>query len=133
MAASSAAGGAGAGAAAAFDASTARRLAKFGGDSVWEEVRQLRACRSRLGRQTHSRLPAPPRTQFTPLARSTGAVNLGQGFPDWATPAFVKEALARATAENHNQYARSAGHPPLVQALAKRCALPHGARRTRWH
>lgn len=47
-------------------------------------------------------------------------MNLGQGFPDWESPRFVKDALIRATNENHNQYARSAGHPPLVQAIAKR-------------
>lgn len=48
------------------------------------------------------------------------AINLGQGFPDWATPTFVKEALKRSVDENANQYCRSAGHPPLVQQLAKR-------------
>lgn len=58
--------------------------------------------------------------EFTPLAKEAGAVNLGQGFPDWESPRFVKDALIRATNENHNQYARSAGHPPLVQAIAKR-------------
>jgi aspartate/methionine/tyrosine aminotransferase len=58
--------------------------------------------------------------QFTPLARETNAVNLGQGFPDWASPAFVKEAMKRAMDENANQYCRSAGHQPLVQAIAER-------------
>ena len=58
--------------------------------------------------------------EFTPLAKETGAVNLGQGFPDWETPRFVKDALIRALEENHNQYARSAGQPALVQAIASR-------------
>jgi aspartate/methionine/tyrosine aminotransferase len=41
--------------------------------------------------------------EFTPLAREQGAVNLGQGFPDWPTPAFVKAAAVRALDENFNQ------------------------------
>ncbi len=56
--------------------------------------------------------------EFTPLAKETGAVNLGQGFPDWESPQFVKDALVRAVHENHNQYARSAGQPALVQCIA---------------
>jgi len=56
--------------------------------------------------------------EFTPLAVSLGAVNLGQGFPDWETPDFVKEAMSRAVAANHNQYCRSAGDPELVATLA---------------
>jgi len=49
----------------------------------------------------HSRLPRVGTTIFTvmsALAQEHGAVNLGQGFPDWETPAFVKEALASAVA-----------------------------------
>ena len=56
--------------------------------------------------------------EFTPLAAEVGAVNLGQGFPGWASPAFVKDALVRAVREEHNQYARSAGHPLLTERLA---------------
>lgn len=36
-------------------------------------------------------------SEFTPLANKHNAVNLGQGFPDWATPDFVKEALVQVT------------------------------------
>lgn len=32
-------------------------------------------------------------SEFTPLAARHNAVNLGQGFPDWETPSFAKEAL----------------------------------------
>ena len=46
-------------------------------------------------------------------------MNLGQGFPDWESPAFLKEAGKRAVDEDHNQYTRSAGHPALVQELSK--------------
>jgi aspartate/methionine/tyrosine aminotransferase len=46
------------------------------------------------------------------------AVNLGQGFPNWFSPEFVKQSLAAATLSNENQYCRSAGHPALVAAIA---------------
>jgi aspartate/methionine/tyrosine aminotransferase len=57
--------------------------------------------------------------EFTALANATGAVNLGQGFPNFSAPDFVKEAARAAIAGDFNQYARSAGHPRLVQALAQ--------------
>ena len=57
--------------------------------------------------------------EFTPLAKEVGAVNLGQGFPDWQAPAFMKAAAKRAVDEDYNQYTRSGGHVPLVQQLAK--------------
>ena len=57
--------------------------------------------------------------EFTALANATGAVNLGQGFPNFAAPDFVKEAAQAAIAADLNQYARSAGHPRLVNALAQ--------------
>lgn len=56
--------------------------------------------------------------EFTALAQQTGAVNLGQGFPNFAAPDFVKAAAQQAIAADLNQYARSAGHPRLVNALA---------------
>ena len=56
--------------------------------------------------------------EFTALANQTGAVNLGQGFPNFAAPDFVKAAAQTAIAADLNQYARSAGQPRLVQALA---------------
>lgn len=56
--------------------------------------------------------------EFTALALEHNAVNLGQGFPDFPAPDFVIEAARAALANGHNQYARSAGHPRLVNALA---------------
>ena len=56
--------------------------------------------------------------EFTALANQTGAVNLGQGFPNFAAPDFVKAAAQAAIAADLNQYARSAGQPRLVQALS---------------
>ena len=48
------------------------------------------------------------------------AVNLGQGFPNWKSPTFVKEACKRAVDEDFNQYARAAGQPLLCQTVASR-------------
>jgi N-succinyldiaminopimelate aminotransferase len=57
-------------------------------------------------------------TEMTALAVRTGAVNLGQGFPDFDAPDFVKEAAVRAVRDGHNQYARPFGIPALVEAIA---------------
>lgn len=56
--------------------------------------------------------------EFTLLATQHNAVNLGQGFPNFAAPDFVKEAALHAVSADLNQYARSMGHPRLVNALA---------------
>lgn len=57
--------------------------------------------------------------EFTPLSNRLKSVNLGQGFPDWTAPAFIKKALVNAVLEDNNQYCRSGGESLLVQALAK--------------
>jgi aspartate/methionine/tyrosine aminotransferase len=57
--------------------------------------------------------------EFSALALQHGAVNLGQGFPNFAAPDFIKEAAAAAIAGDLNQYARAAGHLPLVEKLAE--------------
>lgn len=57
--------------------------------------------------------------EYTALAIEYNAVNLGQGFPNFAAPDFVKEAAKEAIDENLNQYARSAGQNRLVNALAQ--------------
>ncbi|HSM94143.1 MAG TPA: aminotransferase class I/II-fold pyridoxal phosphate-dependent enzyme [Anaeromyxobacteraceae bacterium] len=57
-------------------------------------------------------------TEMTALAVRTGAVNLGQGFPDFDAPDFVKEAAIRAIRDGHNQYARPYGIPALAAAIA---------------
>jgi aspartate/methionine/tyrosine aminotransferase len=57
-------------------------------------------------------------TEISALAVAHQAVNLGQGFPDFPAPDFVKEAAARHIREDRNQYAPSAGLPRLRRALA---------------
>ena len=51
-------------------------------------------------------------------AAGHGAVNLGQGFPDFGWPDEILEAAAEALKEGSNQYAPSRGLPQLRQAIA---------------
>jgi N-succinyldiaminopimelate aminotransferase len=52
------------------------------------------------------------------LAVATGAINLGQGFPDTDGPAEVAEAAVEAIRAGHNQYPPGPGIPELRQAVA---------------
>ena len=53
------------------------------------------------------------------LAVRTGAINLGQGFPDEDGPTTVVRAAQRALDEGHNQYAPGIGIPALREAVAQ--------------
>ncbi|MGH2636151.1 MAG: pyridoxal phosphate-dependent aminotransferase [Actinomycetota bacterium] len=57
--------------------------------------------------------------EMTRLADLHGAINLGQGFPDFPAPDEVKEAARRAIAEDHNQYPITFGTRPLREAIAR--------------
>jgi N-succinyldiaminopimelate aminotransferase len=57
-------------------------------------------------------------TEMSALAERTGAINLGQGFPDEDGPAEVLEAAQRAIRDGHNQYAPLPGVPALRAAIA---------------
>jgi N-succinyldiaminopimelate aminotransferase len=57
-------------------------------------------------------------TEMTELARRTGAINLGQGFPDEDGPPAILDAAAAALREGHNQYAPLPGVPALREAVA---------------
>ncbi len=65
-------------------------------------------------------------TEMTRLAAEHGAINLGQGFPNFDGPGFVTAAAQDALAAGHNQYARSAGVPALNAAIAARFAAATG-------
>jgi N-succinyldiaminopimelate aminotransferase len=52
------------------------------------------------------------------LAAQHGAVNLGQGFPDFGWPPEILDAAAKAVVEGSNQYAPSRGLMPLREAVA---------------
>ena len=56
--------------------------------------------------------------RMSALAAKFGAVNLGQGFPDFGWPDEILEAAARAVKEGSNQYAPSRGVMALRDAVA---------------
>lgn len=51
-------------------------------------------------------------------AAKYGAVNLGQGFPDWAAPEDIKQKAKDAIDADHNQYAITWGVKPFRDAIA---------------
>lgn len=57
--------------------------------------------------------------EMTALAQEHGAINLAQGFPDFEGPPEIVEAAVEALRSGNNQYARSRGHPELVQAISE--------------
>jgi len=64
--------------------------------------------------------------EMTALAVKHGAVNLGQGAPDFDGPEFVKEAAVKAIRDGRGQYARMTGLPELTSAIAARFAKTSG-------
>ncbi|KAF5442481.1 hypothetical protein F2P56_035133, partial [Juglans regia] len=59
-------------------------------------------------------------TQMSSLAIKHGAINLGQGSPNFDGPEFVKEAAIQAIKDGKNQYARGFGVSELNNAVAER-------------
>jgi aspartate/methionine/tyrosine aminotransferase len=57
-------------------------------------------------------------SEMSRLAAQHGAVNLGQGFPDFPGPDFVKDAAKAAIDADLNQYAMGHGAPRLRRAIA---------------
>lgn len=66
--------------------------------------------------------------EMTHLANERGAINLSQGFPDFEGPADIVEAAVAALQSGHNQYARSMGVPPLVEAICEHQERCYGLR-----
>ncbi|QNN48078.1 pyridoxal phosphate-dependent aminotransferase [Thermomonas brevis] len=76
-----------------------------------------------------TKLPKVGTTIFTvmsQLAAEHGAVNLGQGFPDFPVPARLVDALSRAMQAGHNQYSPMTGIPALRQAIADKTGRCYG-------
>jgi methionine aminotransferase len=77
----------------------------------------------------HTRLPAVGTTVFTlmsALASEHGAVNLGQGFPDFSCDPRLLDAVDAAMRAGHNQYAPMTGLAPLREAIAAKLAALYG-------
>ena len=64
--------------------------------------------------------------EMTRQAALYGAVNLAQGFPDFAAPAEIKEAAQRAVAGDVNQYAITWGAKNLRNAIARQMGVWQG-------
>ena len=78
-----------------------------------------------------SKLPGVGTTIFTVMSRlaaEAGAINLGQGFPDFEPPARLRELVAHHLDAGHNQYAPMAGLPALTEAIAAAASRRHGWR-----
>lgn len=64
--------------------------------------------------------------EMTNLANQYNAVNLGQGFPDFSGPDYLKQAAAAAIQGDINQYAPGKGRLRLRQAIAKKMEQYYG-------
>jgi methionine transaminase len=76
-----------------------------------------------------SKFPAMGTTIFTvmsALAAEHGAVNLGQGFPDFACDPLLIDAVTAAMKQGFNQYPPMAGAAPLREAIAAKIEASHG-------
>jgi aspartate/methionine/tyrosine aminotransferase len=64
--------------------------------------------------------------EMSHAARTTGAINLGQGFPDEDGPLDIRQAAADALLKRSNQYPPMLGLPELRQAVADHYRRFHG-------
>lgn len=79
----------------------------------------------------HSKLPKVGTTIFTvmsQLAAEHGAINLGQGFPDFPVPQRLVDELDKAMRAGHNQYSMMTGIPALRRAIADKTERVYGVR-----
>lgn len=75
------------------------------------------------------KLPNAGTTIFTTMSRRAtelGAINLGQGYPDFEPPGRLLELVTRHLHARHNQYAPMAGVPALLEQVAAQVARLHG-------
>jgi methionine aminotransferase len=80
-----------------------------------------------------SKLPRVGTTIFTVMsqrAAELGAVNLGQGFPDYDIDPRLAELVHEAMRQGYNQYAPMPGMPQLREAIAAKLAQLRAGRRS---
>ena len=85
--------------------------------------------RSRAPLNVRSRLPATGTSIFSvmsALAQQHGAVNLGQGFPDYAIDPVLIDLVTAAMRAGHNQYPLSPGVMALREAIAGKVERLYG-------
>ena len=106
------------------------------------QVRTLVSCQRRLSfrldesRCYHARMTPPVSklphvgttifTTMSALAQEVGAVNLGQGFPDFACDPRLVEMMADAMRSGHNQYPPMAGIMSLRERIAEKVLTLYG-------
>ncbi len=76
-----------------------------------------------------SKLPHAGTTIFTVISQAAhehGAINLGQGFPDYPMSEDLVELVNNAMREGFNQYTHMFGYPPLRQTLAEQIHQRYG-------
>ena len=76
-----------------------------------------------------SKLPDVGTTIFTVMsrrARELGALNFGQGFPDYDIDPRLAELTGEAMRQGHNQYAPMEGVPALRERIARKLAASYG-------
>jgi aspartate/methionine/tyrosine aminotransferase len=66
----------------------------------------------------YQEMPVSVFERMSLAATRHGAINLGQGFPDFGWPPSILDYAARALVEDSNQYAPSRGLPRLRQSVA---------------
>lgn len=74
----------------------------------------------------YANLPTTIFETMSARARATGAINLGQGFPDSGWPQDVLDAAADAILQGSNQYPPMRGTPELRRAIADHYRLHQG-------
>jgi methionine aminotransferase len=75
------------------------------------------------------KLPDVGTTVFAVVSRraaETGAINLGQGFPDYPIDERLAELVHQAMRAGHNQYAPMPGLPALLEQIAAKLLRVHG-------
>ncbi len=78
----------------------------------------------------NSKLPNAGTTIFTvmsSLAVEHNAINLGQGFPDFAMSAELIDLVNKAMKDNHNQYVHMNGLPALRESISEKVNKLYGA------
>lgn len=79
-----------------------------------------------IGHPVYRDMPTSIFEHMSALARETGAINLGQGFPENAGPPEVLQAAARAMMERSSQYPPMPGLIELRTAVADHYARHQG-------
>ncbi len=82
-------------------------------------MNQTKPSRTRISQKAASFTESVIR-EMSREAVKYGAVNLGQGFPDWPAPEDIKHKAQEAIAADHNQYAVTWGVKEFRDAIAKK-------------